>query len=160
MVDTATRNRPAVVERPRPEPPERRGGPDRRRRPTTLRSALFHPQKRRRGGRRAGETEGIYTDQVRTSTVVLALFVLLASALDLALTLIQLARGAEEANWIMARALEGGVHTFAQAKMGLTVAGCLVLVAHERFRLGALGLRLTSAGYAALLSWHLALFLR
>ena len=82
--------------------------------------------RRRSGGRRPGENEGVYVDRYSRAEAAALLWLLFASAADLALTLHHVSLGGGEANpvmdWFLVRF---GVAGFAAAKLGLTVVpGC------------------------------------
>lgn len=136
---------------------ERRHVADRRARPTTLWSALRW-QGRKQGFRRAEEGPQASGDGLARRTVILALFVCVASLLDALLTLSHLARGGEEANPVLALALTHGTPLFLQLKMGLTVAGVWILAAHQQVPLAAHGLYGLALGYGTLLVYHLLLY--
>jgi hypothetical protein len=150
--------RPVPEPSPTPTPPaggaRPRGPEDRRRAPTPMlsRYLLFG---RRRGGRRAGETERIYVDRpgpwVIGGFVALTLF----SAGDAWFTLDALARGGQEANPVMRAALSLGNVGFVLVKTGVTVVCGAFLALHKTWPLGRLCLWLALVGYAALTLWHL-----
>lgn len=87
----------------------------------------------RRGARRDEESAGIYVDRYRPAEWVLVLGILLLSVADMALTLLYVRAGGEEANPFMAWALSHGEDAFAAAKMGITIIGVVVLLMHIRF---------------------------
>jgi hypothetical protein len=136
---------------------ERRNGGDRRR--LTLRTFLqggLTP--RRRSGRRATDLV-LIVDWHEPHLLFLAIGILLLSVADAFLTLTLLTRGAQEANPVLDYVLNAHPELFAAAKMCLTGAGVLVLVALARatvFRI----IRVTSImqwfllGYAALIGYE------
>ena len=71
---------------------------------------------RRRGGRRDGERQGIYVDRYTRLESVLIGWIAGAAVADLALTLLHLSQGGEEANPLMAWFLHvGGIPAFCAA---------------------------------------------
>lgn len=132
---------------------DRRGGPDRRRRPTPALSRYWL-RGRRRGGRRDGERDRIYVDRPPRRALLQAVAILLLSVVDLLLTLAYLERGGEEANPVMAWALEGGVSRFAAMKLALTGGGALFLLLHVRFGRTRHALTLLLVLYTLLMAWH------
>lgn len=109
---------------------ERRTGGDRRR--LTVRTFLqggFTPRRRR--GRRATDSV-LIVDWHEPHLLFLAIGILLLSVADAFLTLTLLMRGAREANPVLEYVLDAHPELFAAAKMCLTGAGVLVLVALAR----------------------------
>jgi len=131
--------------------------PERRRRATTLWGALC-VKGRRRSFRSPREAIDAYTDWATATTTLQVVFVAVASGLDAFATLLHLREGLDEANPLMALALEHGVAAFVGAKVALTSVGCLVLAAHQHFALGRSALRCLTAAYVVLLAYHLAIF--
>jgi hypothetical protein len=87
---------------------------------------------------------------------VLVLWIAGAAVADLALTLLHLAQGGEEANPVMAWFLEvGGVPAFTAAKATMTAGAGLFLLWHIRFRGTRLALWGISALYAGVMAYHL-----
>jgi hypothetical protein len=76
------------------------------------------------------------------------------SILDALFTLLYLERGGNEANPLMALALNLGVTTFVGLKMGLTGIGTVLLALHQNFRLGLRGLYGIVLIYLFLLVYH------
>lgn len=110
---------------------------------------------RRRGGRRHGETQGIYVDRYSGEEVALFFGLLGLSAVDLALTFAHLGDGGREANPVMAWFLDrGGSGAFAAAKLSSTLVAALLLLLHVRFR-GVLHVLRAGVGmYLLLMVWH------
>ena len=134
-------------------------GPDRRKRPTPMLSRYWLTG-RRRGGRRAGERGSIYVDRYTREEVSLTAWILLASALDLVLTLRHLSAGGGEANPAMNWALElGGSAAFAATKVVVTVGAVFFLLLHARFRGTRAGLWGLSLVYVAVLLYHVVAYL-
>jgi hypothetical protein len=88
---------------------------------------------RRRGHRRAGESDSL-VDWHEPHLLFLAVSILLLSVTDAFVTLTLLARGAEEANPVMAFLLDEAPRLFATVKLALTGTGIVVLVALARAR--------------------------
>jgi hypothetical protein len=136
---------------------ERRLGGDRRR--LTLRTFLqggLTP--RRRCGRRATDSV-LIVDWHEPHLLFLAIGILLLSVADAFLTLTLLTRGAHEANPVLEYVLDAHPSFFAAAKMCLTGAGVLVLVALARatvfriIRVSAI-IQWFLLGYAALIAYE------
>lgn len=135
-------------------PDDARHRPDRRRQPTRI-LTRYWLRGRRRGGRRDGETQGIYVDRYSPGEVGLFLAVLLLSVVDLVLTFAHLGEGGEEANPVMAWFLnQGGDSGFVAAKFGATLVGATVLLLHVRFRGVRQALRGLVGIYLVLMLWH------
>jgi len=111
---------------------------------------------RRSGGRRAGESVGVYVD--RPGGWVLASFFLLLglSILDAWFTLDLLKRGeATEANPMMRAALRLGDHAFVLIKTVVTALAVGFLCLHKNWFLGRACVISALLGYAALTFFHL-----
>ena len=130
---------------------------DRRACPMTCVCAFRWKGQRKSFGR-TGEDYQASADGLGRRTIVLALFVFVASLLDALLTLGHLARGGEEANPLLALALAHSTALFLQLKIGLTGACVWILAAHQHFPLAARGLYGLALGYATLLVYHLLLY--
>lgn len=118
----------------------------------------FRWKGRRKSFGRAGEGHQASGDGLARRTMVLALFVFVASLLDALLTLGHLARGGEEANPLLALALTHSTALFLHLKIGLTGACVWILAAHQHFPLATRGLYGLAIGYATLLVYHLLLY--
>ena len=136
---------------------DRRQLPDRRQQPTSLWGALRSQERRRQGFRRAGEGMNTYVDCVAPRGVVLALIVLVASALDAWLTLGHLQRGGGEANPVMAFVLTYGESPFVTVKMAITCVGAWLLAAHQYFPLAWQGLHAMAMIYLLLMGFYIFL---
>jgi hypothetical protein len=110
---------------------------------------------RRRGPRREGDESQVYVDRYSSREWLLVLLLVGLSCLDMVLTLIYLDQGGEEANPLMAWALEHGEHVFMTIKIGITVLGALVLLLHVRFRLVRVCLTGIVVAYTGLVLFHL-----
>ncbi len=135
---------------------ERRQG-DRRR--LTLRTFLrggFTPRRRR--GRRKADAHFL-VDWHEPHLLFLSVAILLLSMADAFLTLSLLTRGAQEVNPVLRYVLQFHPQLFAGAKMALTGAGVLVLVALGRARVFRI-IRVSSImhwallGYSALIAYE------
>ena len=136
-----------------------RSSADRRSRPTRMLSRYWL-RGRRRAGRRTGETDAIYVDRYAIDECLLVLWLVLAAAGDLTLTLMHLAAGGGEANPIMDWFLEaGGPAAFAAAKIVLTLGAALFLLVHARFRGTRPALWGLGAMYAAIMAYHVVAYL-
>jgi hypothetical protein len=135
---------------------ERRQRVDRRRR--LLSFAGLRRLCRRCIGRRRDGAENPYADSLSPRVIVLVFFVVLCSALDALFTLMYVQQGGDEANPIMAMALDQGMTSFVGAKMALTGLGAVLLAVHRHFWLGIRGLYVLALIYASLLVYHLILY--
>src|SRR5262245_14931609 len=129
---------------------------DRRQRPTPLFSKYLFVG-RRRGGRRAGETDRIYVDRPGAWLTVAFVLLVVLSLIDAYLTLDVLARGGGEANPVMSAALRLGQFGFVALKTLVTILGAGFLVLHKNWRLGRLCLWLALLGYGGVTAWHMHL---
>jgi hypothetical protein len=113
---------------------ERRlGGPDRRARLWFgVLYGGFRP--RRRAGRREDDHIRPIIDWHDPALLTSAILILVLCAADAALTLHLLSTGAREENPVMALLVYGDARRFVVAKLALTGAGVLALVALARFR--------------------------
>ena len=113
---------------------ERRVGTDRRTRNLrALFAGSFNP--RRRGPRRVQDQTLAATDWHQPQWLAVALSILLLSVADALLTLTLLQhRGVLEENPVMAMLLKGDWAYFAAVKIGITVAGVVLLTALVRVR--------------------------
>ena len=118
---------------------ERREKQDRRRHNwRTVTYCGFHARGRRRDARRSGQN--YYLDWYDPKLVFTGIAVLLMSCLDALFTLTLLSRGANEANYFMARLLETGDGLFVAVKVAVTAFAILFLMMHSHFHV----LRITS----------------
>ncbi len=136
---------------------DRRQLSDRRQQPTSLWAVLQWQGRRRKGFRRAGEGLNTYVDCVAPRSMVLALIVLIASALDAWLTIEHLQRGGGEANPVMAFVLTYGDVPFIIVKMAITSVGAWLLAIHQGFPLAWKGLHVLAMIYLLLMGYHLFL---
>jgi hypothetical protein len=128
---------------------------DRRRRPTPMFSRyLFWG--RRRVGRRHGEQTRIYVDRPGAWTITACVLLVALSIADAHVTLSILTAGGEEVNPVMRSVLALGDAPFVVVKIGLTVAGALVLCLHKSWPLGRACLWVALGGYGILTAYHLA----
>jgi hypothetical protein len=121
--------------------------------------------RRRRSGRRAGESLAAGLDWHDAHWLGAALLVLLLSIADAFMTITLLRHGASEANPLMAPLLQGSGPAFAYWKVGLTAFGVLVLTAFARIRLFrvipvGLVLYLVGAGYIVLVAYEFQMLQR
>jgi hypothetical protein len=118
---------------------ERRETDDRRRHSwRTVSYCGFHARGRRRHARRSGHN--YYLDWYDPKLVFTGIAVLLMSCLDALFTLTLLSKGANEANYFMARLLEAGDELFVAVKLAVTAFGIVFLMMHSHFQV----LRITS----------------
>lgn len=111
----------------------RRAGTDRRRRRTFPLHLSSWWGGRRHRGRRHGETGGRYVDRYDPRYRMMAIGLMLLSALDAFFTMTLLSLGSEELNPVMGWLLAGNTDTFFYGKMGITALGVLLLVPHHDF---------------------------
>lgn len=111
---------------------ERRRGPDRRQTCPLFADWRYLLRGRRQVLRRASDQRGVCLDWHPTSLWVIALGILLLSALDAALTLTLVQYGASEANPLLRPLIEHDKHQFINLKLLLTAVPLVLLVAHSR----------------------------
>ena len=106
------------------------------RREFSWRTVVFgFARSRRRGARRANEADPFFVDWHHPWLFVLAVGIMLLSGVDAFMTLQLIARGAIEANPVMAAVMSLGTSAFATTKMAMTGVCLLFLVAMSRLRL-------------------------
>ncbi len=128
---------------------------DRRTRPTRMFSRYAVLGGRRRGGRRAGETDNIYVDRHGPLLLFGALALALLNVLDAFFTMLFLSHGGQELNPLIDSMLGLGLWPFLLTKtigVGICVA---FLVMTKTFAAARVGLIVLLTGYTALLGWHL-----
>jgi len=137
---------------------DRRSGEDRRHRPTRWYDSLLGHRRRKRG-RRRGESRTIYVDLYHSSDLIILAVVFLLNLLDAVLTLIHLSNGGIEQNPAMAELLRHGPLLFILQKC-FVVALCLVAIAvHKTFPIAKIGAWLLLGCYTGLALWHLTFLL-
>jgi len=146
---------PADSEQTWPEE-DRRFHSDRRGQPTGAWSSLLG-MRRRRSGRRDGETQDIYVDRFRPSDVVLLIGIFVLNIFDALFTLIWLQRGGGEANPIMNWMIGQGDDFFLIQKCIVVGLWLVFLVVHKNFRLARWGLYSMAGVYGLLILYHFAL---
>jgi hypothetical protein len=118
---------------------ERREKHDRRRHSwCTVTYCGIHGRGRRRDARRSGHN--YYLDWYDPKLVFTGIAVLLMSCLDALFTLTLLSKGANEANYFMARLLETSDGLFVAVKLAVSAFGIVFLMMHSHFQV----LRITS----------------
>lgn len=135
---------------------DRRISRDRRAEPTRAWGALFG-HRRRRMGRRQGESEDIYVDAFSRRSVLLLVVIFGLNICDAFFTMIWLQRGGGEANPFMNWLLELGVHAFLIQKCLVVGLWLLLLLVHKNFRLARIGLWSALGVYSLLILYHFAL---
>jgi len=137
---------------------DRRSGEDRRQRPTRWYDSLLGHRRRKRG-RRKGESRNIYVDLYHASDLIVLALVFLLNLLDAVLTLVHLSNGGVETNPAMAELLRHGPLVFILQKC-FVVALCLVAIAvHKTFPIARIGAWLLLGCYSVLALWHLTFLL-
>jgi hypothetical protein len=112
---------------------------------------------RRRGGRREGEIVDCYVDRYRPIEWALLLGLLGLAFVDWVWTLAHVSRGIEEANPLLALALQGGgVVGFSLVKLAATLVPIAILALHVRFRVARALLPVAIAVYVVVLAVHVA----
>ncbi len=110
---------------------------------------------RRRGGRRQGETSGIYVDRYARTEVAVVLTILALAVADVVLTGMHLHAGGAEVNpWLDALLARFGLAAMAAAKLAVTGGALFVLLLHVRWRIARAGLVGLCVLHLALLCWH------
>ncbi len=135
---------------------------DRRQPPPFFNKYSFGIEGRRSTVRRAEETSA-YVDHYEWPVFLVAVGIVLMSAMDAAFTLRLLTLGAIEINAIMNILIETNIYKFIAFKLGLTTMGVLLLVIHKNVSL-SLGFKVyriaqaVFAGYVVLIAYELWLF--
>ena len=117
---------------------------------------------RRSTVRRAKDTSA-YVDHYEWPVFLVAVGIVIMSAMDAAFTLRLLTLGAIEMNAVMNVLIESNVYKFVAFKLGLTTMGVLLLVIHKNVSL-SVGFKVyriaqtVFAGYVALIAYELWLF--
>lgn len=138
----------------------RRNG-DRRKPPPFFSKYSLGISGRRSTVRRAGDTA--YVDQYEWPVFMVAVGIVIMSAMDAAFTLRLLSLGAIELNAVMNVLIETNIYKFVAFKLGLTTMSVLLLVIHKNVEL-SLGFRVyriaqaVFVGYILLISYELFLF--
>jgi hypothetical protein len=135
---------------------ERRSGRERRGQPTPALSS-FWGNRRRRSGRRKGESDRTYVDTFSPRDVALLLGIFVLNIFDAFFTLLWIQRGGSEANPFMAFLLEIGEGAFLLQKCIVVGVWLIVLVIHKNFRLARIGLYSLAGVYSLLILGHFAL---
>jgi hypothetical protein len=112
---------------------------------------------RRRGGRRDGESQGIYVDRYGWQISLLVLAILLLNVLDAYFTLVFIQMGGKEANPIAQACLDLGDIPFILVKSALIGMCLLVLIMHKTFYAVPRVLLAIGAFYSVLIAYHIAL---
>ncbi len=117
----------------------------------------------RRSTVRRAEDTSVYVDHYEWPVFLVAVGIVIMSAMDAAFTLRLLTLGAIELNAIMNVLIETNVYKFIAFKLGLTTMGVLLLVIHKNVSLsfGFKVYRITQAvfaGYVLLIAYELFLF--
>ena len=136
---------------------DRRSGKDRRDSRSIFPLSYLGPLRRKRGGRRKGDTG--YVDIYDFGTWAMAGSVVLLSLMDALLTHQHLAIGsAREVNPIMQAVIHvGGMPAFYAAKGFLTLAAVVIIMLHKEWKLGKYAARFCLWAYIFLSVYHLYL---
>ncbi|MBW2272457.1 MAG: hypothetical protein JRG96_04240 [Deltaproteobacteria bacterium] len=134
---------------------ERREEGDRRGQPTRGWDSLFH--RRRRTGRRQGETQDTYVDVFRKRDVALLLGIFILNILDAFFTLRWLQMGGAEGNPLMDQLIKTSDLLFLFQKCLVVGLWLLILMAHKNFRIARIGLWGSFVLYVCLLMYHFVL---
>jgi hypothetical protein len=113
--------------------------------------------RRRKSGRRAGETRDIYVDAFQTSEVILLIGIFVLNIFDALFTLIWLQRGGAEANPFMDWLIQQGDHVFLVQKCIVVGLWLVFLLVHKNFRLARWGMWSMAGVYGVLILYHFAL---
>jgi len=135
---------------------DRRSHHDRRHRPTPS-WAAFLGLRRRRAGRRAGETQDVYVDVFRSSDILLLVGIFVLNIFDALFTLLWLERGGGEGNPIMKWMLEEGDYVFLIQKCLVVGLWLVFLMIHKNFRFAKIGLWSLATFYALVILYHFVL---
>ena len=139
-----------------------RSASDRRQPPPFFSKYALGIAGRRTTVRRSNDTSA-YVDRYEWPVFLVAVGIVIMSAMDAAFTLRLLSMGAIELNSVMAVLIDQNVHKFVIFKLGLTITGVLLLVIHKNvtLSLGFTVYRVAQAvfvGYIALIAYELSLF--
>jgi hypothetical protein len=135
---------------------DRRSGHDRRYRPTRWYDSLLGHRRRRRG-RRRGESRNIYVDLYHAGDLILVIAVFALNLLDAGLTLHHLSAGAVEQNPLMDQLIQWGPLWFLAQKI-LVVGLCMVaLLVHKTFALARRAAYALLVVYGLLAIYHMTL---
>ncbi len=136
---------------------ERRAGADRRI-PASFPPSFSSHRRRRSGGRRRTDG-GAYVDIYDWRTWAVAIAVLALSFCDAIVTGLQVHwGGAEEANPVMAKAMEwGGMYGFYAVKAVMTAFPLAIIMMHKEWALGRLAARFCLWCYILVSSYHIYL---
>ena len=132
----------------------RRSAGDRRHLPTRWYDS-FLGHRRRKRGRRKGESQNIYVDLYHSSDLIILSVVFLLNLVDAILTLVHVSGGGVEQNPAMAELLSYGPLAFVLEKC-VVVGLCLVaMIVHKTFRIARIGAWILLCCYTGLTIWHL-----
>ncbi len=135
---------------------DRRTGGDRRQQPTRLRDSLLGFRKRKRG-RRDGESQNAYVDVFTRSDIALMLTVFVLNILDAFFTLRWLRMGGSEGNPLMDALIRGDEIGFLIEKCLVVGVWLIVLLIHKNFRIARWGLWGGLVLYAGVVFYHFML---
>ena len=137
------------------EHPDRRTGTDRRAQ-TSLWATFVSPYHRRRSKGRRNTDQGAYIDIYDVRTWLIAIAVLILSAIDALMTGLHMTMGtARELNPIMNMFIRyGGLPVFYGVKAAMTVIPLAVIFVHKEWTLGRYAARLCLWAYALLCCYH------
>jgi hypothetical protein len=133
-------------------------GADRRRSPTPRFSRYALWGGRRRGSRRAQESEGSFVDVHGSRLFLLVLWISLMNVGDSFFTLVHLQAGGVELNPVARALLTTGRWNFVFVKSILIALALVVLAVHKNFHLARVGLWTAAGTYTCLVAYHLLLF--
>jgi hypothetical protein len=133
-------------------------GPDRRRAPTRRFSRYSLWGGRRKGPRRAGESEGTFVDVYGGRLFLLVMWIALMNVGDSFFTLVHLQAGGVELNPVARVLLTTGRWNFVFVKSILIGLALIVLAVHKNFHLSRVGLWTAAGTYTCLVAYHLLLF--
>jgi hypothetical protein len=135
---------------------ERRSTPDRRDAPTRVWDSLFG-FRRRRHGRRDGESQNVYVDTYSRVDVAMLLGVFILNILDAFFTLRWLQMGGGEGNPLMDMLIQSSDLLFLLQKCVVVGFWLVILVIHKNFRIARVGLWASLVLYTLILLYHFVL---
>jgi hypothetical protein len=112
---------------------------------------------RRKGGRRGGETNAIYVDQLGLKAGVILVLIFVFHCLDAGFTLFHLTRGGKELNPFMGFLIGISPSAFLGVKLGLAAVGLSFLGLHKNFPHVRKGIVFLFLLYAGVVLYHLHL---
>ncbi len=135
---------------------DRRRGGDRRQRPTKWWDSLVGHRRRRRG-RRKGESRNIYVDIYHIHDMIVVAIVFVLNIFDAVLTLSHLAAGGVEENPLMENLIDRGPGLFLLEKIFIVGFSLMIVAVHKNFTVARRGAYVLLLLYGLLTLRHMTL---